>query len=250
MKSIKMISFEYPLTEKSRDYFRFELLFSQINKSLLLENDNQILVYFKSLFELIELSERNDIRHELIKDLRILSDKMKSWLSYKEADTEVIQSYIKESDELINILVGMSKQLKFFKNSRFLIALKQRFFIPGGCCNFDLPEYHFWLTRSVTSRREQASQWFDYFRPLERALTLFLKMKRFQGVKSVQHAKNGFFQGEVEGALFIEVKVNLNLNVYPMISGHRHRYSITFMDANAENRRNKTAITEFEQIIC
>ena len=250
MKSIKMISFEYPLTEKSRDYFRFELLFSQINKSLLLENDNQILVYFKSLFELIELSERNDIRHELIKDLRILSDKMKSWLSYKEADTEVIQSYIKESDELINILVGMSKQLKFFKNSRFLIALKQRFFIPGGCCNFDLPEYHFWLTRPVTSRREQASQWFDYFRPLERALTLFLKMKRFQGVKTTQYAKNGFFQGEVEDALFIEVKVNLNLNVYPMISGHRHRYSITFMDANAENRRNKAAITEFEQTIC
>jgi len=245
-----MISFEYPLTEKSRDYFRFELLFSQINQCLLLENNNEVLVYFKSLFELIELSERNKIKHELIKDLRILSSKMKSWLNYEEADTELIESYIKESDELINLLVGMSNQLHFFKSSRFLITLKQRFFIPGGCCNFDFPEYHLWLSSPANLRREQASQWFDYFKPLERALTLFLKMKRYQGVKTKQYAKNGFFQGEVEDALFIEIKVDLNLNVYPMISGHRNRYSITFMDVNTDNKCNKAEVTEFEQTIC
>ena len=245
-----MISFEYPLTEKSRDYFRFELLFSQINSSLLLENDNQVLVYFKSLFELIELSERNDIRHQLIKDLRIQSDKMKAWLSRKEAADEIIQGYINESNELINTLFVMKKKLDFFKESRFLVALKQRFFIPGGCCNFDLPEYHFWLTLPVALRQKEASQWFDYFRPLERALTLLLQMKRFQGIKTTQYAQDGFFQGEVEEALFIEVKVNTKLNVYPIISGHRQRYSIHFIDVNSDNKRNKAAITEFEQIIC
>jgi len=250
MKNIKMISFEYPLTEKSRDYFRFELLFSQINQTLLLNDDNEILVYFKSLFELMELSERNSIRFELIKDLRMLSDKMQTWLSYEEADKEVIQHYIKESNKLVNELVNMSKQLEFFKDSRFLIALKQRFFIPGGCCNFDLPEYHLWLSRSVISKRQQAARWFEYFKPLERALTLFLKMKRYQGVKTKQVAKNGFYQGEVEDALFIEVKVDLGLNVYPMMSGHSHRYSITFMDASADNGERKSVITEFEQTIC
>jgi cell division protein ZapD len=245
-----MISFEYPLTEKSRDYFRFELLFSHINQSFSLENDNEILAYFKSLFELIELTERNDIRYELIKDLRVLSDKMQSWLSHKEADTEIIKNHIQESNELVNALIGMSKQINFLKNSRFLTALKQRFFIPGGCCNFDLPEYHLWLAKPLALRRLEAEKWFDYFRPLERALVLFLKMKRHQGIKSIQYAKNGFFQGEVENALFIEIKVNLDLNVYPKVSGHRHRYSITFMDANAENSCNKAKVTEFEQIIC
>ena len=250
MKNITMISFEYPLTEKSRDYFRFELLFSQINQSLLLENDNETLVYFKSLFELVELSERHDIRHELIKDLRIQSDEMKAWLNHKEAADEIIKNYIKECDELINILFVMEKKLDFFKESRFLIALKQRFFIPGGCCNFDLPEYHFWITLPIALRQKEASQWFDYFRPLERSLTLLLQIKRFQGIKTTQYAKNGFFQGKVEEALFIEIKVNTKLNVYPVISGHRQRYSIHFIDVNSENSPNKAEITEFEQIIC
>jgi len=245
-----MISFDYPLTEKSRDYLRFELLFSQINNTISLHHDSDTLVYFKSLFELIELSERNDIRHELIKDLRILSDKMRSWLTHKEADKKAIEAHIKECDDLINALVTMSKQLKFFKNSRFLLALKQRFFIPGGCCNFDLPEYHFWLSLPLASRQNDAVKWFDHFKPLESALTLFLKIKRYQGVTTVQQAKNGFFQGEVEDALFITVKLDSELNVYPMISGHRHRYSITFMNVNAENSRNSAKITEFEQTIC
>jgi cell division protein ZapD len=245
-----MISFVYPLKEKSRDYFRFELLFSQINQSVLLQNDNEILVYFKSLFELIELSERNDIRYELIKDLRTLTSKMHAWLKHKEADTEVIKDHIKESEALINALFTMSKQLTFFKNDRFLIALKQRFSIPGGYCNFDLPEYYVWLCQPLAERQQQAKQWFEYFKPLEHALTLFLKMKRYQGIHSTELAESGFYQGEVEDALFIEVKVDPKLKVYPMISGHRHRYSITFVEANKGDKSSTEKVTEFEQLIC
>ncbi|MGJ8582126.1 MAG: cell division protein ZapD, partial [Psychromonas sp.] len=110
-----MISFEYPLTEKSRSYLRFESLFLQINQSISLEGESDAVTYFKSLFELIELSDRSDIRHDLIKDLRALSEEMQSWLSSEQADTEAIKALMVEISELISALLVMSKQLKFFK---------------------------------------------------------------------------------------------------------------------------------------
>lgn len=243
-----MIAFEYPLTEKSRSYLRFESLFLQINQSISFAHESDAIGYFKSLFELIELSERSDIRHDLVKDLRSLTEEMQVWLVHEQADTDAVKVLINEVEELINALLVMPKQLKFFKNSRFLTSLKQRFFIPGGCCNFDLPQFHFWQSQPVELRQIEASQWFDHFKSLQRALTLFLKIKRDQGIKSKQQAKNGFFQSEVEQALFIVIRVDVELQVYPMLSGHKQRYSIRFMNANAEN--SHADCTDFEQILC
>ena len=243
-----MISFEYPLTEKSRSYLRFESLFLQINQSISLEGETDAVTYFKSLFELIELSDRSDIRHDLIKDLRALSEEMQSWLSSEQADTEAIKALMVEISELISALLVMSKQLKFFKESRFLTSLKQRFFIPGGCCSFDLPQFHFWCAQPLEVKKADTQHWYEYFQTLERALFLFLKIKRHQGIKSVQKANNGFFQGEVEHALFIILNVDPSLQVYPMVSGHKHRYSVRFMNADAEN--SQAEHIEFEQIFC
>lgn len=243
-----MIAFEYPLTEKSRSYLRFESLFIQIKQSISLESGNDAVTYFKSLFELIELSDRSDIRHDLIKDLRSLLEEMQTWLSSEQADTEAIKALMVEISGLISALLVMSKQLKFFKESRFLTSLKQRFFIPGGCCSFDLPQFHFWLSQSIDIKRADTKQWFEYFDVLDRALSLFLKMKRHQGIKSIQQAKNGFFQGEVEHALFIILSVDPALQAYPMISGHKHRYSVRFMNTDAENSQAENI--EFEQTFC
>ncbi|MEL0629897.1 cell division protein ZapD [Psychromonas aquatilis] len=241
-----MISFEYPLTEKSRSYLRFESLFLQINQSITLQHESDAVNFFKSLFELVELSDRIDIKHDLIKDLRALSSEMQAWLQCDEADKEAIEALIDEIRQLCTALLSMSKQLKFFKESRFLTSLKQRFFIPGGCCNFDLPQLHFWNAQSSEQKQSDARKWFEYFKDLEHALSLFLKMKRLQGIKSVKKAKNGFFQGEVDDALFITINVENDLNVYPMISGHKHRYSVRFMNTQAENSR--VEFIEFEQI--
>jgi len=243
-----MIAFEYPLTEKSRSYLRFETLFLQIKQSIAFEHENDAITYFKSLFELIELSDRSDIRHDLIKDLRALSEEMQSWLAWEQADTEAITALMLEVSELISALLVMSKQLKFFKDSRFLTSLKQRFFIPGGCCNFDLPQFHFWQSQPIEQQKLDAKQWFEHFKTLQRALFLFLKMKRHQGIKSKQCAKSGFFQGEVEHALFIIINIDSALQVYPMVSGHKHRYSVRFMNANAENSHAENI--EFEQVFC
>ncbi|MCG6200903.1 cell division protein ZapD [Psychromonas antarctica] len=243
-----MIAFEYPLNEKIRSYLRFESLFLQIKKSKDLTTENDSIAFFKALFELLELSERCDIRHDLVKDLRQLSEQMNSWLALPEVDYQAVSKLIIEINELIDAVLNMPKQLRYFKTNRFLTSLKQRFSIPSGCCNFDLPQFHFWLASDLEKRQQDSQRWFSYFVSLDLALALFLKIKRSQGVSSELKASNGVYQGEVENCSFLIIKLEQKQAVYPMISGHKNRYSIRFVDAEVDNQLSENIV--FEQICC
>jgi cell division protein ZapD len=243
-----MIVFEYPLNEKNRSYLRFESLFTQLKMSLSFEHVNDSTIFFKALLELVELAERSDIRHDLVKDLRLLSEQMRTWLNHAAVDQKVVTDLISEIEGLIQAVLRLPKKLRFFKDNRLLTSLKQRFFIPGGTCNFDLPQFHFWLASDLEKRQNDAQSWFSHFSSLEKALTLFLKIKRSQAVATTQIAENGFYQGEVEKCGFIVVKVDQKKGVYPVISGHNQRYSIRFM--SAESEKNTLDSIDFQQICC
>jgi len=243
-----MITFEYPLNEKTRSYLRFEFLFLQIIKSKQFTHESDTTVFFKALFELLELSERCDIRHDLVKDLRLLVERMKLWLKHEEVDRDAVSELLSEIEGLITSVLAMPKQLRYFKTNRFLTSIKQRYSIPSGCCNFDLPQYHFWLAEGQEKQSQDAQVWLTHFDALQKALLLYLKIKRSQGVASKQIAVNGFYQGEVEGCCFVSIEFDRESGVYPMISGHKDRYSVRFMCSNIEN--NLVDSIAFKQICC
>lgn len=243
-----MITFEYPLNEKMRSYLRFEFLFLQLIKSKKFSHESDATVFFKALFELLELSERCDIRHDLVKDLRELAVQMKEWLQHDAVDQQAVSDLLTEIDRLIETVLAMPKQLRYFKTNRFLTSLKQRFSIPSGSCNFDLPQYHFWLSEGAQKQSEDADTWLAHFDAIQKALLLFLKMKRSQGNISEQTAVNGFYQGVVENSCFVSIELATSLAVYPMISGHKDRYSIRFMSTDIENHLSENI--KFKQICC
>lgn len=231
-----MISFDYPLNEKARNYLRFEFLFTEVKKSVDFPSSTDATLFFKSLFDLIELTERTDIRQDLVKDLRLQLEQLKIWLKYDQVDQGAILAMIDEVESLVEALMSMPKVSRYFKSNRFLSSLKQRFCIPSGTCNFDLPQYHFWLNHDEAKQQADAKLWLSQFVSLEDALSLFLKLKRSQSKETTQIAENGFYQGNIECADFITLKIAKALSVYPMISGHKNRYSTRFMSAEFENR--------------
>ena len=178
-----MITFEYPLNEKSRSYLRFELLFNQIKESMSFAHSSDSTAFFKAFFELLELSERCDIRHDLSKDLEQLIEIMSEWLTREDVNAEAVSAIISDLEQLNKDLHLMKKQMNFFKNNRFLTSLKQRFSIPSGCCNFDLPQFHFWSSMDLDARQKDAKKWFNYFTCLEKSLTLFLFPQKMQRKK-------------------------------------------------------------------
>ncbi|PKG38425.1 cell division protein ZapD [Psychromonas sp. Urea-02u-13] len=243
-----MITFEYPLNEKMRSYLRFEFLFLQLIKSKQFTHESDATVFFKALFELLELSERCDIRHDLIKDLRELALQTKAWLQHDEVDQQAVSDLLTEIERLIEAVIAMPKQLRYFKTNRFLTSLKQRFCIPSGSCNFDLPQYHFWLAEGPKKQSKDADVWLAHFDGLQKALILFLKIKRSQGTSSKKVAVNGFYQGVVENSCFVSIELDTSFAVYPMISGHKDRYSIRFMSTDIENHLSENI--NFKQICC
>ena len=109
-----MIAFEYPLNEKNRSYLRFEFLFTQLKMSLSFEHVNDSTIFFKALLELVELAERSDIRHDLVKDLRLLSEQMRKWLNHAAVDQKAVTDLLSEIEGLIQAVLRLPKQLRFF----------------------------------------------------------------------------------------------------------------------------------------
>ena len=231
-----MIEFDYPLNEKARNYLRFEYLFSEIQCSLSLASPTEAMHYFKCLFDLIELAERTDVKQDLGKDLRSQLKQLSSWLAYEQVDKVAINELVDEVKGLIEELNTMPKLSRYYKNNRFLTSLKQRFCIAGGTCNFDIPQYHLWLANDIEIRQKESKNWFEQFSSLQKGLVFLFNLKRLQSTEINRLAENAFYQGEAENGSFITIKIAKNLSVYPMISGHKNRYSVRFIGTDLENR--------------
>ena len=64
------------------------------------------------------------------------------------------------------------------RDSEFLSAIKHRSAIPGGTCDFDLPDYSFWLNRPSQARAAEFGTWLALIRPLCDSIAEFLWLTR------------------------------------------------------------------------
>ena len=67
------------------------------------------------------------------------------------------------------------------RDSEFLNAIKHRSTIPGGTCEFDLPDYTHWLNQPDEIRGADFANWLAVIRPLGDAISELLWMTREQG---------------------------------------------------------------------
>lgn len=223
--------FEQPLNEKVRNYLRLEHLAKQLDTHL--EEDHQQRCFYP-LFSLCELAERCDFRSEILKDI----DRQ---LSLLKADSGALNS------ALLSELLDCREQLLIaerpgihLKQNRFISALRQRFSMPGACCNFDLPQLHFWLSKPWQERQYDYEQWVAHFRCLLNPITLLLAASRESCEYRSEIAPAGFFQKESSQSLsLIRVKLNIANGCYPTISGHRNRFAIHFVQFDQQKHSQK-----------
>src|SRR2546430_7552470 len=65
-----------------------------------------------------------------------------------------------------DLMAAGSAFLQPLRDSQFLSAIKHRNAIPGGTCEFDLPDYTFWLAQSDDARMRTFNQWLGLLRPM------------------------------------------------------------------------------------
>lgn len=228
------IFFEHPLNEKMRTWLRVEFLLQQLSVRLPVCSHADALHFFRNVGELLDVFERGDTRTELLKELERQQRKLRAWSDVPGVDLdriEAIRQQLKESGATLMSAPRIGQQLR---EDRLIGLVRQRLSIPGGCCSFDLPLLHMWLHLPQTQRDAQTSAWLESLRPLTATLTLILDLIRNAAPFRRQTSLNGFYQDNGEDADLLRLKLPLEVQLYPQISGHKSRFAIRFMPLDSE----------------
>ena len=120
------------------------------------------------------------------------------------------------------------------KKIDFLLSIKQRASIPGGSCDFDLPQLRYWLNLDYESRLENINRWSNPYTQLHDMLKLAINIIRESGHAEMVTAHNGFFQEPLDTSQpnqLLRIELPCDAQIFPEISAGKHRYSIRFLQS-------------------
>lgn len=227
------VTYEQPLNERMRTFLRLEVLMERLRSAMEGEETWRAHCSLNSLLEIVSLVNRVDVKNDLMLEL----DRQAANIGRLSADNGVDQQRLQEIVErlrhLSRKLHEMSGQLaQHLVRNELLASIKQRMSIPGGTCDFDLPAYHYWLSRKPELRRAVLKTWTEPFDQVMEATGLVLGLVRDSAVPTSQHATQGFFQQTLNletPTQILRVRVDAASPVYPEISAGKHRFSIRFL---------------------
>ncbi len=240
--------FEHPLNEKTRIYLRVETLLRQMQHCAVFSDPQHYQLFFRSLFDLLDIFEQIQLKVELAKDLEKQRITYRSWLNVEDVDQAMLNKVLVHLDNVHKNLINAERFGSTLKKDRFLSAVRQRFNLPGGTCCFDLPALHFWLHLPIERRQRDAQRWIATLASLQEALSEWLKLTRETGGYAPKIARSGFFQSDATEANILRLNIPMHYGVYPMISGHKHRFAIKFI--SFESGQASSQNIEFDLAIC
>lgn len=221
--------YEHPLNEQVRAYLRLECLLIQLENTSSFDDSSQWHIFFKCLFDLVEILEQIHIRGELAKYLEKQRCKLEVWLDAPNVDIEQIQRLISHSGQLQHALLQTPRPGLALREDRFLSSIRQRFSLPGGTTSFDIPALYHWLNCSAKQKDEDINKWRTSLRPLEDALLFWLQLTRGSAVMKPCTISQGFYQQDIDNAHLLRIDISSKYNAYPLVSGYKSRFAIRFM---------------------
>jgi cell division protein ZapD len=221
--------YEFPLNEKVRTCLKLEQLFKQLEQGKIASEDWQYINFLDCLFTLLDLSERIDLRNDVLKDIESHEKNLVMWSQYPNIDDDALQFALRKILRLRESLKSNKRVGAELKEDRFLGSIRQRFSIPGGACSFDLPNLHYWLHQPSENKLRDISIWLQELTPIQQAIEMTLSFLRERGRFSATEAEKGFYQGIAEDKNeLIRVLSSTDGGYFPMLSGNKYRYAIRF----------------------
>lgn len=220
-----MILYEYPFNERVRTYLRLERLFERLG--LLMARDTALDHHYAcaTLFEVIEVGSRSDLKSEVLKDL----DRHKQQLIGYRGNPAIAEGIL---DEVItdlevcfaNLNAQTGKTGVALSENEWVTSVRSRIAIPAGTCEFDLPAYYAWQQGSAEHRRADLSRWVSTLSPLAQSIQILLKLLRDSGSAQMVMATAGQFQQNLpQGRIFqlLRLRIDPALGLIPEISGNK-----------------------------
>lgn len=227
------LTYEQPLNERIRTFLRLESLFNQftfhVNHGTAWDNP----IAIDAITDILSFTTRSDIKLEVLKELERQHSRLERLTKRPQIDQGQLTTLLEKQTTLMGKLQSSTGQLgQETQNAELLNAVRQKNSVPGPICNFDLPAFHYWLTRPEETRRDHLQQWYSPFKVLEEAITMILDVLRNSSDDSGETATKGFFQKVIDtnqAVQLVHITIPATLNCYPEISAGKHRFSVRFM---------------------
>jgi len=248
--------YEQPVSERMRTFMRLEFLYRQMLYNGELESNWATRATINGLLEILAILSRGDVRSEVHKELDHQLEILQRYQSQPGVDSgrldALVRNLIESRAEVDAIGTSFLQPLK---DSDFLNAIKNRSAIPGGTCEFDLPEYSHWLRQPHARRQEDLSIWIGAIRPLSDAVLEALWLIRESAQPVDKLAINGMYQHNMqkdEQCRLLRINLPDDSTLYPEISGSQHRFTVRFLEwSTVESRAVQTGHdVPFQLSIC
>ena len=252
----QLLTYEFPLNERMRTLLRVEFLFQQFMHDVKLNHAWQARSAIHSLMDIVNLLERTDIANELIKEMDRQLGNLQKLSETPSINRQTLSTVTDKLQYYIQFLQPIASRLDAsFTENEFLNSIRQRQGIPGGTCSFDLPQYHYWLNLNYETRLETLNAWLGPIKTLQEAVVYLLGLIRQSGIAKTETATNGVFQkslNPIHPSQLIRIGLLYHLNLYPEISGSKHRINIRMLSTDLKtggSNQSKEAI-QFDLTCC
>ncbi|HXS21526.1 MAG TPA: cell division protein ZapD [Steroidobacteraceae bacterium] len=249
----RTLVFEQPLSERMRTFLRLDFLYSQALYHNEMASEWGTRAAVTSLIDILAIITRSDVRSDALKELERQLTALGEFQSKPGVDTNRLKSLIGNVTRLRGELMNAGvANLQPLKESDFLNAIKHRSSIPGGTCEFDLPDYLFWLSQPDEVRARAFNQWLAVLRPLCDAVAELIWLTRQNGRTRQETAPGGSFTitFERENPLqLLRIALPASTGLYPEVSGSHHRCNVRFLSWKGLSERPTQAVGDVKFLL-
>jgi cell division protein ZapD len=235
------IVYEQPLNERMRAFMRLEFLWQQLSHHAGQPNAWSSRSAVAGLLEILAITARGDARGDVLKELERQMTALRDFQNRPGVDgarlRAVLSALMRRREELNAAGANFMQKLR---ESDFLNAIKHRSAIPGGTCEFDLPDFYHWLSLDADTREADLAAWIATIRPLCESISELLWITRENARPSEEKAAGGGFQIVFERdrpVQLLRITVPGAARLFPEVSGSHHRCTLRFLRWNSVHSR-------------
>jgi cell division protein ZapD len=232
-----VITYEYPLNERIRTLLRLEDLFERSRHFIGLPDQHDHHVALLTLFEILEVASRADLKSDLLQELERQKQVLLSFKNNPDISEEALFGVIKDIEQAAAALFAMTGKIgQYLRENDWLMSIKQRTGI-----------------RSAEERTGQLAAWTAPLYPLRDGTAIILRILRESGKPQPVKAPQGTFQ-QMGGktAQMLRVRLSRDAPCVPEISANKYALNIRFLAQSSEETRIRTADwdVDFELTFC
>jgi len=229
----RRVFYEQPLNERMRNFLRMDFLYQQAVHHHTKADPWSTRAAVAALLEILAITQRGDVRGEVLKELERQMTQLATFNSRPGVDAARLRVLLTKLHRMREDLASVGALfMQKLRDSEFLNAIRHRSTIPGGTCEFDLPNYTHWLNLPDEIRGADFAHWLAVIRPLGDAVGELLWMTREQARSRPELAPSGVFHLTLDRdvpAQMIRISLPADTEIFPEISGSHHRCSIRFL---------------------